>query len=139
MEIEEKINYWIEISEYDLDTADAMLQTKRFLYVGFMCHQAIEKILKGYYVSVHEKTPPYSHNLSVLSEESGIYGEFSAEQEDFIDLLSPLNVKARYPAYKKNIMKILNETECKRILTGTKELHQWIKKKLLKKLENMQE
>jgi HEPN domain-containing protein len=102
MDIEDKINYWIEISEYDLGTADAMLQMKRFLYVGFMCHQAIEKILKGYYVSVHEITPPYTHNLSVLSEESGIYNEFAETQKDFIDMLSPLNVKARYPAYKKH-------------------------------------
>jgi len=33
----EKINYWVELSDYDLETADAMLQTKRYLYVGFMC------------------------------------------------------------------------------------------------------
>jgi HEPN domain-containing protein len=139
MDIEEKINYWIEIAEYDLGTADAMLQTKRFLYVGFMCHQAIEKILKGYYVLAHEKTPPYIHNLSVLSEESKIYDEFTDEQKDFIDSLSPLNVKARYPAYKKKIMDTLDETKCKNILINTKELYQWIKKKLLKKLEDTQQ
>ncbi|WP_330636719.1 HEPN domain-containing protein [Acutalibacter sp.] len=27
--------------------AKAMLETKRFLYVGFMCHQTIEKGLKA--------------------------------------------------------------------------------------------
>jgi len=40
-----KVLYWIEISDYDLDTAEAMLESKRYLYVGFMCHQAIEKQL----------------------------------------------------------------------------------------------
>ncbi|MCP5106829.1 MAG: hypothetical protein GY950_25825 [bacterium] len=54
-------------------------------------------------------------------------------------MLSPLNVKARYPAYKESIMKTLDEIKCKRILTKTKELHQWIKKKLLKRLEDIQE
>jgi HEPN domain-containing protein len=39
--------YWLEIASYDLKTAEAMLNSKRFLYVGFMCHQSIEKILKG--------------------------------------------------------------------------------------------
>ena len=34
MTAEEKINYWIELSDYDLETASAMLQTKRYLYVG---------------------------------------------------------------------------------------------------------
>ena len=34
-----KVTYWIEMSDYDLETADAMLLTGRYLYVGFMCHQ----------------------------------------------------------------------------------------------------
>lgn len=42
-----KVTYWIEMSDYDLETADAMLLTGRYLYVGFMCHQTIEKILKA--------------------------------------------------------------------------------------------
>lgn len=45
----EKVKYWAELSEYDLDTAIAMLEAKRFLYVVFMCHQCLEKILKSCY------------------------------------------------------------------------------------------
>ena len=44
--MDEKSIYWIEIADYDLETAKAMLVSKRYLYVGFMCHQAIEKILR---------------------------------------------------------------------------------------------
>jgi len=46
MTTEEKVRYWINISNYDVGTAEAMLQTKRYLYVGFMCHQVIEKIFE---------------------------------------------------------------------------------------------
>ncbi len=46
MNVEEKIEYWLDIASYDLKTARAMLRTKRFLYVGFMCHQVIEKVKK---------------------------------------------------------------------------------------------
>ncbi len=42
----ETIKYWITSSDYDLITAEAMMQTERFLYVGFMAHQTIEKIIK---------------------------------------------------------------------------------------------
>ena len=45
-DMDDKAQYWIEISDYDLETAEAMLHSKRYLYVGFMCHQAIEKIFK---------------------------------------------------------------------------------------------
>ena len=36
-----KIAYWVDFSEYDLATAEAMLKTRRYFYVGFMCHQSL--------------------------------------------------------------------------------------------------
>lgn len=45
--MEKSVKYWLDISQYDLETAEAMLDKERFLYVGFMCHQAIEKIAKS--------------------------------------------------------------------------------------------
>ena len=50
----DKVTYWIEMSDYDFDTAKAMLETKRYLYVAFMCHQTIEKMLKAYWSNVLE-------------------------------------------------------------------------------------
>ena len=41
-----KTAYWLDCADYDLQTAKAMLETKRFLYVGFMCHQTIDKGVK---------------------------------------------------------------------------------------------
>lgn len=32
------VNYWLEMADYDLETARAMLSTRRYLYVAFMCH-----------------------------------------------------------------------------------------------------
>jgi HEPN domain-containing protein len=40
-----KSSYWDDMAEYDLETARAMQSTGRYLYVGFMCHQAVEKKL----------------------------------------------------------------------------------------------
>ena len=48
----DNVKYWVEMSDYDFDTANAMLETKRYLYVGFMCHQTIEKILKAYWSKI---------------------------------------------------------------------------------------
>ena len=59
--MDDKVKYWTELSEYDLETAEAMLRTKRYLYVGFMCHQAIEKIFKAYFVHLKSEITTYSH------------------------------------------------------------------------------
>ena len=41
--MEERIAYWVDIADYDYDTANALMDSRRYLYVGFMCHQVIEK------------------------------------------------------------------------------------------------
>jgi HEPN domain-containing protein len=74
--LNEKSTYWIEIADYDLETARAMLTSKRYLYVGFMCHQVIEKTIKAYYSSIKEDTPPYSHNLKSLAEKCELFSLF---------------------------------------------------------------
>ena len=127
----DKVKYWIEISDYDLDTAEAMLRSKRYLYVGFMCHQTIEKIFKAYYSNIKSIPAPFSHSLSYLAKSGEFYESFSEEQRDFIDQIEPLNIEARYPSHKERLMKSLNESKCAEILTKTKELQLWIKAKLL--------
>lgn len=126
----EKVLYWIDIAEYDMETAKVMLEGKRFLYVGFMCHQVIEKILKGYYVFIKNENPPYTHNLTYLAMQSRIYEKMTEEQKDVIDMIDPLNVEARYPSHKENLMQTLNYERCKEIVQKTEVLYQWIKKKL---------
>lgn len=125
-----KVTYWIELSDYDIETAAAMLISKRYLYVGFMAHQAIEKILKAYFVKSNKETAPFSHSLSYIAKQSEIFDLFSEEQKDLIDILEPLNIEARYPSHKKQLFESLTDERCKTILKKTKELHSWIKKKL---------
>lgn len=78
----DKVTYWIELSDYDYDTAQAMWETRRFLYVGFMCHQVVEKILKAYWSKVLEEQPLKIHHLSRLAAKSGLVDELSEEQLD---------------------------------------------------------
>ena len=126
----DKVTYWIEMSDYDFDTAKAMLETKRYLYVAFMCHQTIEKILKAYWSNVLEEPPLKIHSLSRLAEKSGLDKEMSEEQTDFIDELEPLNIEARYPSYKERLMKSLTSDRCKELIEQTDKLRTWIKSKL---------
>ena len=125
-----KALYWIELSEYDLETADAMLQTKRYLYVGFMCHQSIEKLIKAVLSSHTDEIPPKMHNLIRLAESADLLDKMSSEQKKTIFLLNPLNIESRYPSYKDTLMKQLTAEKCSEIIEQTKELAKWIKTQL---------
>jgi len=126
----DKSQYWIDLAEYDLETAKAMLLTGRFLYVGFMCHQAIEKILKAYYVKTRNEQPPRTHKLYLLAKDSGLSLEMNEEQLDFLDLLEPLNIESRYPTDKERIMKSMNHDKSTKIIEQSMEMMEWIKSKL---------
>ena len=39
----DKVTYWIEMSDYDLETADAMLVTGRYLYVGLCATKLLRR------------------------------------------------------------------------------------------------
>ena len=47
MSIQDKFEYWLDIAKYDLETAEAMFAADRWLYVVFMCQQAIKKLSKS--------------------------------------------------------------------------------------------
>lgn len=125
-----KIGYWLESAEYDLQTARAMLETKRLLYVGFMCHQVIEKSLKGIYVSRNPDAElPYIHKLLRLANLSGVYDEMSGAQKELLDTLSPLNIEARYPMHKELLLQSLTVERCESMIQETEALYVWLKTK----------
>lgn len=128
--MEDKVKYWLELSDYDFETALAMLESGRFLYVGFMCHQTIEKILKAYFTRIKNETAPYSHSLSNLAGKSELWDKLSDEQKETIDLLEPLNLETRYPTYKERLIKSLTKEKCELLIYKTNDLQKWIKLKL---------
>lgn len=54
----------------------------------------------------------------------------SSKHRQFLEVLNPLNIETRYPAYKDGIYATLGDTECKRLIEDTKELLLWIKQQL---------
>lgn len=128
--MDSKIKYRVDLSEYDLETAEAMLRSRRYLYVGFMCHQSVEKAFKALYTKLKSESAPYSHSLSYLAKQGNFYGEFSALQKEFIDQIEPLNIEARYPSHKDRLLKSLTDEKCIEIIQNTKEIVEWIKERL---------
>lgn len=126
----EKVKYWIELAEYDLETAQAMLRSKRFLYVGFMCHQTLEKLFKAYYTFKKSDAPPYSHSLSYIAKKGDFYNCFTEAEKDFIDQIEPLNIEVRYPSHKERLLKSLTVDKCIEIIDKTNKIKVWIEKKL---------
>ena len=70
----DNVEYWLDLAEYDIGTAKVMLNGGRYLYVGFMCHQTIEKALKAVIARdcVEDEIPPKIHHLQKLAEKTTV-------------------------------------------------------------------
>jgi len=130
MNTQKKIEYWMDTAHYDLVSAKAMLDKKRYLYVGFLCHQVVEKTLKAYFWHSQKKEPPYIHNLLVLSEKSGLEKKADESHFSLFNELMPLNIQARYPEDKQLLLKSLNSKKCAELYKSTKGFYTWTKKLL---------
>ena len=126
------VEYWLDLADYDIETAKAMLNTGRYLYVGFMCHQTIEKALKALISRdcEEEEVPPKIHDLGKLAVRSKLFDRMADEQRIFIEYLNPLNIEARYPEYKKRLLEMLTREKCEDIFARTVALLCWIKEQL---------
>ena len=127
---EEKVKYWLDIADNDYSVAGDLMKTKRWIYVAFMCHQALEKTIKGFYTKQMPEDPPFIHNLTRLAEKSGLSDLMTEEQREFLDVMTPMNIEARYPDYKSRISASLNAGVCKNIMEQTKQMLLWIKSML---------
>jgi len=131
MTTSEKVQYWLDLADYDIETARVNHNGGRFLYVGFMCHQTIEKALKAVITHVtNGGVPPKIHNLTILVEKALLEDKMSDDHLDLIRELNPLNIEARYPEYKERLMQTLSKEYCNKIIERTVELLCWIKKQL---------
>jgi HEPN domain-containing protein len=123
----DKIEYWNEMSAYDFDTAKAMLNTGRYLYVGFMCHQAVEKALKGKFVEAKpEGDLPYIHNLVRIAEFAEIFDAMPQDYKKFLVNMMPMNIEARYPRKKDEVFKSLTKERCEEIIKDTEDFLKWV-------------
>jgi HEPN domain-containing protein len=119
---------WLDSALYDLGTAEHMYSVERYIYTIFMCHLAMEKILKAKVEEITGKTPPKTHNLRYLVKLGGL--EPPEEIFNFISKLSDVSIPTRYPEDFFELKKSYNKKAAKTYLLQTKEAFEWIRKSL---------
>ena len=128
MDIQEKFAYWLDIAQYDLETAEAMFVSGRWLYVFFMCQQAIEKLCKGLYLFYIDDDIPKIHDINSLITKFADKLPIAIDDNKrmLFARLSAFYLNSRYPEYKNRLSISLNKEEAQGILEKTKEAFTWL-------------
>jgi HEPN domain-containing protein len=120
---------WIASSNYDMQTAKAMFETGRYLYVVFICHLAMEKMLKALLSQKYpQDIPPKIHNLITLAQKAGIKPPDNLK--DFFLRIDNVSVVTRYPEDMRALAKDFNKESAKLILSETRKILKWLKQNL---------
>ncbi len=117
---------WLNQADYDLATAQAMLENGRNIYAVFMAHLAVEKALKGVYHKKFAEFPPRTHSLMFLLKKiemdpSLALGEFMAE-------LDQASVATRYPEELFRLQTAYPSGITQEIVEHAREVLVWVKK-----------
>ena len=128
MDSSEKFEYWRDIAQYDLKTAQAMYKTGRWLYVVFMCEQAIEKLCKGLYLLFINDNIPQIHDINSLVTKFAdkLPEPIDDEKRLLFARLSAFYLKNRYPEYKERLSMSLDKKEAGSILKKSREVFKWL-------------
>ena len=128
MTAQQKYEHWLDIAQYDLETAKSMLSGGRWLYVVFMCQQAVEKISKGLYTLYVDDNIPRIHNIKTIFEyfDDNLPVAIPEEKFDFFDTLSAYYLNNRYPDFVSKLSSQIKETEATKILSHTEEVFSWL-------------
>jgi HEPN domain-containing protein len=127
--MEKIIQNWVSTSNYDIKTAEAMYKAGRYIYVVFMCHLAMEKMLKALVAKNQpEDMPPKIHNLIHLAQRADVSPP--EELRDFFQRIDNVSIVTRYPEDLQQMKKEFDQNTTKRILTDTKRVVKWLKQHL---------
>jgi|YNPNPStandDraft_1061719.scaffolds.fasta_scaffold62567_3 HEPN domain-containing protein len=127
MKIEKRIDIWVQQAAHDLEAAEKNLRMSIYDYCLIGCEQAVEKILKAFYLKITGKEPPHIHVLEELVEKVDLQNELA----DLIVELDDYYFLVRYPGFSDEVpYQQCSEEDAKSGLEKTKKIFNIIQQKL---------
>jgi len=122
----EVINYWLDASRQDFDSAKILFKNRKYHHSLFFCHLSIEKLLKATIVKNTKSAPPFMHDLVRLAERGKI--SITEEVRNELAEISAFNIEALYDDYKLSFYKKATRIFSEQYLKKTNKILKWLRK-----------
>ncbi len=123
--MEHRTSEWLKQSDYDMETAETMYGSGRYIYAVFMCHLALEKALKGLLYEITREIPPKTHSLVLLLTKMERRPPESIGKH--IVRLSEASIPTRYPEDLAKVQRDYSPSVTRAILDDGNKAIAWIK------------
>jgi len=122
------INNWLASSRYDFKTAEAIYKSRRYVYVIFMCHLAIEKTLKAIVAAKTRRVPPKTHDLLLLVKLASL--DIPETHRGILMRLNQASIPTRYPEDIAKLIKYYNRPAADKYLQESRGFLGWLRKQI---------
>jgi HEPN domain-containing protein len=116
---------WLRQADYDMETADSMFNTGRYIYVVFMCRLSLEKALKGLHLHKLGRIAPRTHDLLGLTAGVGIRPPEKTGR--FLVKLNDAHIVTRYPEELATTERAYTQSVTQEFLQQSRAALEWIK------------
>jgi len=125
--VKEQILNWTKQGRRELESAERALGSGDYYLVAYLCHQAVEKMLKGLILHNRMEPPPHTHSLMRL----GALVDIPKAHGECLRSLTPHYMLSRYPdASGEPPYELYTREKAESILKEAKEVIGWIEKQL---------
>jgi len=125
-QFKKQLNFWKTSSKRNLETAEVLLESKRFDSCLYFCHLSIEKFLKCLVMYRTNKIAPYIHDLERLAIIADL--QLSDEHTKQLKTITMFNISTRYEDIKFSFYKKCTEAYTKKHFIISKNLYLWLEK-----------
>ncbi len=125
VDIAKQIVFWKDSAKEDWAVARQLVENGHIRHGLFFAHLTLEKILKALICKHSQDLAPRLHNLSRLSEMTGI-----ALETEYVDILAEMNafhIEGRYP---ESLTTPPMKEEALNYITRAEKVYQWLMNQL---------
>ena len=117
--MQEPVEKYVQAAIEDLETAQILQSQGRCFYVPFLCHQALNKVLRGYYLDYLNRYPPITDDLLAIADDTEAGLRMDESTRTFVNSLSVWPQIVGNPVYRQKIIEQTSPENTKDILEQT--------------------
>lgn len=128
IDLKKTITYWLQGAKKDLKSAKILYKEKQYPHALFWGHLVLEKILKAQVAFYTKKQAPYTHNLLLLADKTGL--KFNKKDKIALAEINEFNLMTRYPDDTFEFYKKCTKEFSNKYFLAIKRIYKCLQKKI---------
>ena len=118
--MQEAVEKYVHACHDDLDAAQILIDGGQCFYTPFLCHQALQKILRGLFLETQNRYPPVTADLLSIADGCDAGKRLDAPMRVLLQSLSVYPEVIGNPVYRKKILEQCTQESARDMLKQTK-------------------